>query len=705
ARERRARGPLAAGSPLPSRRDHRRAHKAPAALEPPQPPQQQRRRPAPPPAAAGPPDVGQAAKRPSAPDPAVRRRPQASRKAPPKRLVSLPSSLDELSKRGRAGCSWQSPLDEGGGPLAARGSIGSTPERGAAAARVAAAAGSAIGPADAGVAFAVALTRPAWPESEERASCPAGWPASQGPPAARAEQQKARRGSEASGASGASCVSVRPGDQPTPEPGRVDSECISETVSRLSFTSLCDSEWRVSSQGTMSATLSTSRRGSFGSAGSPRTSFSSAVSEGFPPVEVVPTSPSRAVSVTPSLGHSISIFSLQARSTTPGTPGKRVVKPNKTLRPGGRRAATGSAGSTPVQPEVHCMDQSDSEGEYDESHVRTICFEVVNERLNVVQQEVDRIVGTAVKSAISEETETITSAFKSNFDKCMAACKKDMDEFPKKMDKHIMAVVTPKLDALRTEAMQRCDEIRGEIQQVDARVSEHDRLLGIMQSQIQQLQQALVVANSQQPAPKALASSASFEREIDATVVKINAGRPARSEEARSVITPWPEEMQITSDMWSLPSPDPIAKMFALQVSGATGLASRRVQKILSGLRTSSSQWRELEVPTQAGGTTRLHFSGDKNPKQIKTETTGRKFRTKLQEIYGREQRIFVDRDRGWLSLGWDALCKIEVFPGREETKLFWNPGTIAKYGKSKAELLEAVRELLQPDREPEWCL
>eukprot|EP00959_Pyramimonas_sp_CCMP1952_P152166 3183859-Pyramimonas_sp.AAC.1 len=70
------------------------------------------------------------------------------------------------------------------------------------------------------------------------------------------------------------------------------------------------------------------------------------------------------------------------------------------------------------------------------------------------------------------------------------------------MDQHIMAVATPKLDALRTEAMQRCDEIRSDIQQVDARVPEHDRLLGIMQSQIQQLQQALVVANSQQPAPK-----------------------------------------------------------------------------------------------------------------------------------------------------------------------------------------------------------
>eukprot|EP00959_Pyramimonas_sp_CCMP1952_P430611 9018732-Pyramimonas_sp.AAC.1 len=93
--------------------------------------------------------------------------------------------------------------------------------------------------------------------------------------------------------------------------------------------------------------------------------------------------------------------------------------------------------------------------------------------------------------------------------------------------------------------------------------------------------------------------------------------------------------MQITSDMWSLSSPDPIAKMFALQVSGATGLASRRVQHILSGLRISANQWRELEVPTQAGCTARLHISSDKNPKLIKTEITGRRLRAKLQENYG----------------------------------------------------------------------
>ncbi|CAK0890822.1 unnamed protein product, partial [Prorocentrum cordatum] len=218
------------------------------------------------------------------------------------------------------------------------------------------------------------------------------------------------------------------------------------------------------------------------------------------------------------------------------------------------------------------MDAEDSDADFDDAHVRALCFDVVNTRFHDVQLEADKIVGSSVKSALQEETASITAAFQAKFDRCMAACKKDMDEFPKRMDQQIMAV------------LQRCDEIRGEIMQVDAKVTEHDRLLGEMQNQI-----------------------------------------------------------------------------------------------------------KELQVQTQAGGTTRLHISGDKNPKQIEAEITGRKLRAKLQEAYGSEQKIFFDRDRGWLSLGWDAPCKIEVFPGRGETKILRNPGPIAKYGKSKDLLVEAV--------------
>eukprot|EP00959_Pyramimonas_sp_CCMP1952_P047548 992429-Pyramimonas_sp.AAC.1 len=68
-------------------------------------------------------------------------------------------------------------------------------------------------------------------------------------------------------------------------------------------------------------------------------------------------------------------------------------------------------------------------------------------------------------------------------------------------------------------------------------------------------------------------------------------------------------------------------------------------------------------------GEARLHISQDKNPRQVKLEILGRKTKLALQgELGGR--KVFFDRDRGWVSVGWDALCKIEPKQGREKAEL-----------------------------------
>eukprot|EP00959_Pyramimonas_sp_CCMP1952_P324984 6802308-Pyramimonas_sp.AAC.1 len=79
--------------------------------------------------------------------------------------------------------------------------------------------------------------------------------------------------------------------------------------------------------------------------------------------------------------------------------------------------------------------------------------------------------------------------------------------------------------------------------------------------------------------------------------------------------------------------------------------------------------------------------------------------RNKFVELYGANQRVFFDRDRGGLSLGWGALCELECFPCREPTRVFWSPGTINKYSVPKDKLVEAIKDIIEPEREPEWCL
>ena len=81
-----------------------------------------------------------------------------------------------------------------------------------------------------------------------------------------------------------------------------------------------------------------------------------------------------------------------------------------------------------------------------------------------------------------------------------------------------------------------------------------------------------------------------------------------------------------------------------------------------------------------------MHISADKNPRQIKLEILGRKTRGVLQE-YLEGARVFFGRDRGWISVGWDALCKIEPKQRRDKADIQWNMATIRKLKISKAEL------------------
>ncbi|CAK0817074.1 unnamed protein product [Prorocentrum cordatum] len=339
------------------------------------------------------------------------------------------------------------------------------------------------------------------------------------------------------------------------------------------------------------------------------------------------------------------------------------------------------------------MDEEESDPDIGDEHIRILCSEVVSERLVTLQRSMDDAVGKSVKSAVETEAGSIASAFQRDFDSCFEKCQKDLQAFPGKLDQQIRNSVAPKLDELPREVTARCDDLKRDVLLVDQKVETHAKLLAEMQEQTTKLQSALVEANSARPAPKNLAGIIQFDRDTDPTIIKLNAGKLVSRQAVIEIIPPWLAEHNIEESNWNIDSPDHLSKMFTMRLTGAAGLASRRVQKLLSSLRLSSSSRREFEVAAQYGGAARLHVSGDKNPKQIKLELTGRKMRNKLQDIYGREQKISLTE------------IVIEVLPGREATRIMWNPGTIAKFGVSKETVVEAAQEIIQPDSGPAWCL
>ncbi|CAK0883073.1 unnamed protein product [Prorocentrum cordatum] len=350
------------------------------------------------------------------------------------------------------------------------------------------------------------------------------------------------------------------------------------------------------------------------------------------------------------------------------------------------------------------MDDTDDEMEVDPEHVRIMVAELLGSEMAKYQAALNAHIDECVTSTVKTETPTMQQFLASNLDECFSKCKADLDALPSKLDAQIVAAVTPKIDEVRRELNTRCDSLKMDIMAVDTRVDLQDKLLREMQEQIKQLQSALAVANSTTPAPRPAAGSDTFTRDTDETIIQVFAGKLVAKSAVHDVLAPWVEESGVTSEQWELTATDPLSKFFTIQLKGAVGLAARRVQKLLASLRVGNT-WREFNVEAHAWGQARLHLSQDKNAKQIKTEVIDRKLRSKFVELYGASQRVFFDRDRGWLSLRWDALCKLECLPGREPTRVLWNPGTISKYSVPKDRLVDAVKDIIEPGRGPEWCL
>ena len=199
--------------------------------------------------------------------------------------------------------------------------------------------------------------------------------------------------------------------------------------------------------------------------------------------------------------------------------------------------------------------------------------------------------------------------------------------------------------------------------------------------------------------------SSSFEREVGYSIIKINAGKLVAKGAAAEALAPWLSDAGYQDEWWSLESRDLLSRLFTIRVRGGEGLAARRVAKALAMLRTDNG-WRQFEVPAHSGeGVAKLHISGDKNPRTIKLEVTGRKVRTLLANHLGNSHRVFLDRERGWLSIGWGPLLKLEVSEGRTPTLVKWNQATLNKLNLSKAELAGAIASAIEPDQEPQWCL
>ncbi|CAK0879184.1 unnamed protein product, partial [Prorocentrum cordatum] len=317
---------------------------------------------------------------------------------------------------------------------------------------------------------------------------------------------------------------------------------------------------------------------------------------------------------------------------------------------------------------------------FSDEHIRAICANAVAEQLKDFKKEVD-------SESVATESKTIADSFKTNVGKCFSQCQRGLEELPRKLDKQIQ-------DTLSTFAWTNYGG-------VDTKVGTHTKDIQELKDAVKQLQAELAVAN-RRPSKLVVFSSA-FEREVDYSVIRFNAGKLVSKAKVQEALQPCLEvDAGFAAGWWSIECRDVLSRVFAARVVEGEGLAARRAAKALSMLRVDG-QWRQFDIEARSGGgTTKLRASADKNPRTIKLEITGRKVKGLLTTFLGNSYRLFFGRERGWLSVGWDPLLKLDVFEGRTPTEVKWKVATINKLGLDKDRLAEAISSAAELDQEPQ---
>eukprot|EP00959_Pyramimonas_sp_CCMP1952_P301107 6300027-Pyramimonas_sp.AAC.1 len=82
----------------------------------------------------------------------------------------------------------------------------------------------------------------------------------------------------------------------------------------------------------------------------------------------------------------------------------------------------------------------------------------------------------------------------------------------------------------------------------------------------------------------------------------------------------------------------------------------------------------------------------------------GRSHRSEIANVYP-QAKLFTDRERGCLLVGWDKILKVEVGAGQEESKIHWEPNRIAKNSMDIERLRACTKCLVEPAAEEQWCL
>ena len=207
--------------------------------------------------------------------------------------------------------------------------------------------------------------------------------------------------------------------------------------------------------------------------------------------------------------------------------------------------------------------------------------------------------------------------------------------------------------------------------------------------QLQELRD-LCAASASRTAHKTFQVQAKWEEEPDDTIVRLSSQSLVATDAVRdgfsTFVADWMED-----DSWKFDGAfQPLAKSWYVQFQGDPGVAKRRRDKFLQGLRKPDGNYHELWVYGPTGTQHKIFIARDKNGKQISTEIILRRAAAVGRELLPQLSWHFSRAD-SCISADWVPCMLVEPHPDKSFTLKF-NPPAVQQFGIDKDVFRDAVQ-------------
>ncbi|CAK0898651.1 unnamed protein product, partial [Prorocentrum cordatum] len=280
---------------------------------------------------------------------------------------------------------------------------------------------------------------------------------------------------------------------------------------------------------------------------------------------------------------------------------------------------------------------------------------------------------TSIKESINATVTTVVGSATNPISLALKAAQDGIDGLGAKIEKNVHLAVGQQIDSTRKHFQQMLDAFNIRVGEVEAKQEKTDKAIGLMAEQIKILQRELATSN-QQPIKQQYIGR-DFDRETDATIIKVHADGLVTLAKATESLTKF--------------------------VAGCD-IRDRRAQKVPDSMRSSNGTWVRIYADAVSGhGAVELRMGPDKTPKQIKTEIVGKRLRQAMErEVPNHVWR--VDRTKAWITAGWAPVIAYSVRPGRgEPTILTFQDTGLPALGIDRTTLKNAASVVVAPEAAP----